>query len=316
MNYSAPFDQPLYIIILIFAIISVVLSMIIIILSLCAKNKLSYTFTLILNLIFISMIHTISYCLNWTYNNNNHTFFPDILCTLQSFLLVSSTLSEEFWLTIITIKSYKMFISKTSIKLSISCLDYFIFFLLCYVFPLWVSSLYLYFGLYGANNLNCWVKSDNYFLGLILYCHKWINAIITIIFSYKILRKFNSIDITETKAIKDSKELILRVLLFPLIQLIGGLIPSIYTVFVAFDIQMDFLSVPTLISGASHGVSFPLLYLSFKHVRKELFCCSHKQIRSDELTKPSGRLFSTHSQFIEDDDDENSQMDDSIHESE
>ena len=101
-----------------------------------------------------------------------------------------------------------------------------------------------------------------------------------------------------------------------MIQLIGGLIPSIYTVFVAFDIQMDFLSVPTLISGASHGVLFPLLYLSFKHVRKELFCCPHKQIRSDELTKPSGRLFSTHSQFIEDDDDENSQMDDSIHESE
>ena len=74
MNYSAPFDQPLYIIILIFAIISVVLSMIIIILSLCAKNKLSYTFTLILHLIFISMIHTISYCVNWSYNNKNHMF--------------------------------------------------------------------------------------------------------------------------------------------------------------------------------------------------------------------------------------------------
>lgn len=208
-----------------------------------------------------------------------------------------------------------MFICTKSIKLSISCLDYFIFFLLCYVFPLWVSSIYLYLGLYGPNNLNCWVKTDNYFLGLILYCHKWINAIISIIFSYKILRKFYSIEINETKAIKDSKELILRVLLFPLIQLIGGFIPSIYTIFVSFNIQMDFLGVPTLISGVSHGVLFPLLYLSFKHVRNELFCCSHKQIRSEDLNKPSGRLFSTHSEFIEDDDDEISQMDDSIHES-
>ena len=89
------------------------------------------------------MIHTISYCLNWTYNNNNHTFFPDILCTLQSFLLVSSTLSEELWLTIIIIKSYKMFICTKSIKLSISCLDYFIFFLLCYIFPP-MGKLYLF----------------------------------------------------------------------------------------------------------------------------------------------------------------------------
>ena len=106
----------------------------------------------------------------------------------------------------------------------------------------------------------------------------------------------------------------LQLLIFPLIQLIGGLIPSIYTIFVAFDIKANFLAVPTLISGVSHGVLFPLLYLSFKHFRRELFCCSFNQITSEELTKPSGRLFSTHSEFIEDNDDDNSIMDDSIHE--
>ena len=61
----SPFTEPLYIIIFTMGVISFALGGIIIIRSLLMKKKLSSTSTMILHLIFITVIQTVSYSLNW-----------------------------------------------------------------------------------------------------------------------------------------------------------------------------------------------------------------------------------------------------------
>ena len=60
----SPFTEPLYIIIFTMSVISFMLGGIIIVRSLLMKKKLSSTSTMILHLIFITVIQTISYSLN------------------------------------------------------------------------------------------------------------------------------------------------------------------------------------------------------------------------------------------------------------
>ena len=107
-NIGTPFKDPLYIIILIFAGIAFILGGGIIFLSFFIKNKISYTFVLILILIFSAMIHTIGYTLNWVDDTNGSlvSYFSSSLCEAQSFTLIASSMSEELWVTIVTIESY------------------------------------------------------------------------------------------------------------------------------------------------------------------------------------------------------------------
>ena len=109
-NIGTPFKEPLYTIIFIFAVIAFIVGGGIIVLSFFTKSKISYTFALILNLIFSAMIHTIGYTLNWVDDKGSEgslvSYFSSSLCEAQSFTLIASSMSEELWVTIVTIESY------------------------------------------------------------------------------------------------------------------------------------------------------------------------------------------------------------------
>ena len=182
-NIGTPFKDPLYIIILILAGIAFILGGGIIFLSFFIKNKISYTFALILNLIFSAMIHTIGYTLNWVDDTNGPlvSYFSSSLCEAQSFTLIASSMSEELWVTIVTIESY-LLTSKPQGEeaATIKWKKIILLCLLSYLLPVIVAYVYFHFDLLGKNNLNCWIKSGDkmYLLGLILYCHKWVNIIL------------------------------------------------------------------------------------------------------------------------------------------
>ena len=91
----SPFTEPLYIIIFTMSVISFMLGGIIIVRSLRMKKKLSSTSTMILHLIFITVIQTISYSLNWVYNEDLVPRFGGTMCTIQAFFMIVSTLSQE-----------------------------------------------------------------------------------------------------------------------------------------------------------------------------------------------------------------------------
>ena len=296
MNSSA-FTDPLYIIILIIGIIAFIFGGIIIILSLFIKNKLSYSFSLILNLLFMSSLHSLSYTFNWVYTDNG-TFkacFGRAMCIIQSSTLIFSSLSEELWLTIITFTTHKLIASpKNNNSSSLSCQTLIIFLLICYFFPLAVTVFYLSLGYLGENHLNCWLLSlsrdENYYIkGLVLYLHKWINLILVIIFSLKTIKYFNSFSKNEIKE-QGTQTPFLRILIFPLIQIIGTIIPTIYTILIGFNIDADFFAIPTLICGSVPGLLFPIIYLTFENVRKELFSF-FKRPKEKDRTMSLGALY-------------------------
>ena len=282
-NIGTPFKDPLYIIILIFAGIAFILGGGIIFLSFFIKNKISYTFALILNLIFSAMIHTIGYTLNWVDDTNGSlvSYFSSSLCEAQSFTLIASSMSEELWVTIVTIESY-LLTSKPQGEeaATIKWKKIILLCLLSYLLPVIVTYVYFHFDLLGKNHLNCWIKSDDkmYLLGLILYCHKWVNIILVIYFSFLMLRTLLSITIKDEKEKESAKKYLITILMFPTIQLIGGIIPTIYTILIVFDFQLkiSFFGIATLICGAVQGVLFPIVYLSFTNVRKGLLFCCYK----------------------------------------
>ena len=146
--------------------------------------------------------------------------------------------------------------------------------------------------------INCWLKKDknskeNYYVkGFALYINKWVNFTITIFFSLKILRQFNKYDISDERARKGAKSLIIRVFIFPAIKIIGSIIPTIYTILTA--------PIPMLICGASFGVLFPITYISFKNVRKELF--SYDKTDSIDLSLSITSLYSSSDSFASGDD--------------
>ena len=269
LESSSPFYEALYIAIFIFAIISFILGMSIIVLSLTVRSKISFTFSLILNIIFSSMIHTISYTFSWK------EISESFLCNFQSILLIASSLSEELWVTIVTIQSYistKEMEKESTMKWSQLLLLY----LLGYLFPITIALLYFCLDLLGQNDLNCWLKKKYYYQGLGLYCHKWINIIIVLIFSYKMLRLIDMTQIKDEKEKKKAKHYILNILMFPAIQIFGGLVPTIYTILIGAKVDtyiLNTLGIITLIVGSLQGVFFPLAYICIQNVRRNLFKC-------------------------------------------
>lgn len=270
-------------------------------------SSLSSTSTMILHLIFITVIQTVSYSLNWVYNKELTPRFGNTMCTIQAYCMIASTLSQELWISVITVSTFIMFKSNKRTSAIISCKRLSVFIILCNIFPLIWVSFYAFKGDLGANDINCWLKKnennkENYLIkGLTLYINKWVNFAITIFFSLKILRQFNKYDISDERARKGAKSLIIRVFIFPAIKIIGSIIPTIYTILTAFDITVPYLSIPMLICGASFGVLFPIVYISFKNVRKELF--SSDKTNSIDLSLSITSLYSRSDSLTSGDDD-------------
>lgn len=307
---ASAFREPLFIIIFIMSLISFILGSIIITRSIFMKKKLSSTSTMILHLILISVFHTISYCLNWVYNDNYIPRFGETLCNIQAYFMIVTTLSQEIWLTVITIATYNMFINDKENTTTMSWRKLTFYIILCYLFPLIWTSIYAGKGYLGANYINCWLKNgktgqENYYIkGLALYMNKWVNFAITIFFSFKILKQFHKYDISDDRARKGAKSLIIRVFIFPVIQIIGSIIPTIYTVLNTFNITVTSLSIPLLLFGASYGVLFPIIYISFKNVRKELFDCDKSN--NVDLNKSLTSIYSRSDSMVSGDDDSSS----------
>lgn len=292
MGNSSPFSEPLYIMIFICSLVSLCLGFTLISLAFFTKKQVSYTFKLILNLIFVSMLHSIAYCFHWNNQEN------DTICKIQASLLIFTTLSEELWLTIITYTTYTILNPSNDINNKNNRRNYFLYGILCYVLPFSITALYLSLEYLGQSSYRyyCWIddkmqNENHYIKGFLLYLHKWINCFIVIFFSIKTIMSFKQMDFKEDKSKKDAMSVILRVLIFPLIQVLTAIIPTLNIILIGCNYHPEYLKVPTLISGASHGLIYPLVYLSFENVRKALICQKENLRKTLNLNKSMGSLY-------------------------
>ena len=98
--------DPLFITILIFALISILLTSIICIYSFCSQNKKSSSFPLVVNLCIMVTLHTVSYIINWIDRDSEKLLFDDSVCSVQSIFLLWSSMTQEMWITAIVVFSF------------------------------------------------------------------------------------------------------------------------------------------------------------------------------------------------------------------
>ena len=107
---------PLYIIIAVIAILSCILTLGLFLFSCIIKQNESKTIMmfLVINMLISNLFHVISYIINWVDSSAELKYNFESLCSLQSYIMISSSMSQEMWVATIaiivffTIKSHSL----------------------------------------------------------------------------------------------------------------------------------------------------------------------------------------------------------------
>ena len=120
----------------------------------------------------------------------------------------------------------------------------------------------------GICELNCWIRKENVgkaiFPGysLFVYIFKFVLISGVIVFTVLIMQYLLQVSEKDRQLRKEVKKVGWKMLMFPLVQILTGLFPSIYTFLLSFfDSQPYFMKFATLFFGCIQGILFPLCYL-------------------------------------------------------
>ncbi len=251
-------DDPVYILILVDAIICVLITTGLLIFSCTKGSQKTDIFFFAINLIIMSGIKTISYCINWV-NGGKLLFNSDFLCKLQATLMIIPSISQEFWVTSITITCFQSIVyrkdydQKSRKKLLI--LSY----LINDGLPILIVLIYHYQDVLGPSGIYCWMKPGlSAIYAIIQYVLKWGCILFNIYLTIRLSQFLISLKVTDGMSEQDKehiKWLAIRMLSFPLIQLLGASIGTVYRVS-----RIDVLRIPTVICGSLQGILYPLCF--------------------------------------------------------
>ena len=265
-----PFNEPLYVILVIIVAFSLILFVSFILLTFIAKVKVTLRINIILNLLVVNFIQTLSYILNYSFEYEKKYYLyieNDFLCAAQSIILISFSMSRDFWILIISYVTYENVVKNNYFKLSTTI--YFIFFcVLGYLVPAGIILFYKFNKVLGICELNCWIRKENVgkaiFPGysLFVYIFKFVLISGVIVFTVLIMQYLLQVSEKDRQMRKEVKKFGWKMLMFPLVQIVTGLFPSIYTFLLSFfDSQPYFMKFATLFFGCIQGILFPLCYL-------------------------------------------------------
>lgn len=252
--------EPLYIIIAVIAILSSILTLGLFIFSFIIKKTESIMMFLVINMLISNLFHVISYIINWVSSQTELKYNYESLCTLQSYIMISSSMSQELWVATIaiivflTIKNHSIcgMIENNTKKTKV------VFILLFYIFPILLTLIFALTGLLGQNSLYCWFKTESKVSRWIVYGIRWGAIVVSLFYSIQILRHVSSMNNEgEDGKIKKFGQ---KMILYPLIQLIGAIIPTIYRLYVGFVGESVSLQVATVVCGAIQGILYPISY--------------------------------------------------------
>ena len=284
------------------------------------NKKNSFSFILIINILIANFLHTFSFLFNWMLNvkdnyyellvDNNNYHIGGLLignplnsmtiCSLQGFLMVYSSLSQDF---LINVLFYFMNNSEIPSKFKLRLL-----LLICgYLIPLLFSFIYLVTDNIGINERYCFIKKFgfdkgyhfnklNYIsLSIVLYVFRGANLIISSLFLYKIIKYIRKEKLKNIYIVK-----ILIILITQVISI------SIEIIFFILDLTIKsnddlitsdiFLCVNTL-----DGIFFPLIFslsnstysnLFFSKTRNETMTSvtEYDNNRFESLDSPQGKV--------------------------
>lgn len=251
--------ETLYIIIAVIAILSFILTLSLFLFSCIIKKNESLMMFLVINMLISNLFHVVSYIINWVDSNQQLMYDSTFLCSLQSYIMIASSISQELWVATIaiivflTIKNHSILvIIENNLKKTK------LLFVLCfYVFPILLTLIFYFTDILGKNSLYCWFYLDNK-AKWIVYGLRWGAIIISLFYSIQIFRNVSSMNSEgEDGRIKTFGQ---KMIIYPLIQLIGAIVPTIYRVYVIWDDESKGLQIATVVCGAIQGILYPISY--------------------------------------------------------
>lgn len=258
-NTSSTSDtEPLYIIIAVIAILSSILTLSLFLFSCIIKKNESLMMFLVINMLISNLLHVVSYIINWVDSNQQLIYNSSFLCSLQSYIMIASSISQELWVATIaiivflTIKNHSICVTiENNLKKT-----KLLFILLFCVFPILLTLIFYCVNILGQDTLYCWFAKHNR-AKWIVYGLRWGAIIISLFYSIQILRNVSSMDSEgEDGRIRTFGQ---KMIIYPLIQLIGAIVPTIYRIYVIWD-ESRGLQIATVVCGAIQGILYPISY--------------------------------------------------------
>ena len=259
-NNELPSITPLYITISVLAGLSTFLSLALFIFCCLTKGKKSFIFFLVINMLISNLIHVISYIMNWV--DNNKLIYNSLhLCLSQSVLMIFSSMSQEFWVTSISI-IVLFTIKRNADYLEINRTKFYILFWILFDLLPFIATMGFRFGnLLGQNSIYCWFNKESVATIWIVYGIRWISIIICLIFTILILKFTISLKYEEqTEEIQVIQKFGRKMIAYPIIQLIGAVIPTVNRLYLLFEDPNITLQKAAIICGAVQGILFPISY--------------------------------------------------------
>ena len=278
MNSDDSFPD-LYIVIISFAGVSLILTLGLLFFSFCAKIKTTNAFVVVMNIIISNLVHVLSYTLNWV-KNNNQLLFPLIFCDLQSILMVWSSMSQELWITLYVLVAYLNLLKGKNFE-GKKWTDFLLYSFVCYLIPLGISLAFYFTEFFGKNNLYCWITiehTQHLIAEITIYGIRYINFFINLLFTFLII-KFVLSHYDDDTSVKEKG---IQFIIYPSIQLLGMIIPSLNRIFQVFNVT-SVLEVPGTISVMLQGLLFPICYGWTSHAFYFLINCC-KPVRPDNIS--------------------------------
>ena len=284
-----PGNEPMYIVLLLIAILSFIMLLFLLCLSHIARVKVTFRIMVILNLLAANFLQTIGFILNFSfeYDSKYYTYFDsNFLCQTQSMLLIGFSMSRDFWVVMVTILTFcNVFYNKEFTRK-----NWMVFGCFCtvsYGFPLVVILFYAYKGVFGVCELNCWIKKESINdigypgYGTFVYGIKAICMGLVVILTVLIIKHLFSLKGSPELDTKAVRRYALKMLMFPGVQFIAGFVPSIYTFLLEVRHQTSVrLGFITLFFGSIQGVLFPICYLSNTGALSVILACIKRDTQS------------------------------------
>lgn len=286
------FDS-IYIVVLSFSIIAFCLILSLFILLCLMNSPKTYIYYLVINLLILNNLHSFSYLINWVKQSTTLLFDSNTLCQIQAFVMIFTSISNEFWASSIPLIYYLQNI-KGEYYMKKKFKYYFTsFFILFNIVPLLLTLIFQRLDLLGINTLYCWVKSDKIMIQIIIYSLRWFNIILSSFFTLKIILYLCSISIISKEEKKKQIKYSVRLLLFPLIQLVGITIPAIYRglQWVNSNIEVSWMKEAIVIMNSFQSILYPICFC----LHSGMFSYINHSCRKEEEIDKNNALFFTNS---------------------
>ena len=159
--------------------------------------------------------------------------------------------------------------------------DFLLYSFVCYLIPLGISLAFYFTKFFGKNNLYCWIKiehTQHLIAEITIYGIRYINFFINLLFTFLII-KFVLSHYDDDTSVKEKG---IQFIIYPSIQLLGMILPSLNRIFQVFNVT-SVLEVPGTISVMLQGLLFPICYGWTSHAFYFLINCC-KPVRPDNIS--------------------------------